>query len=183
MSPSSSCWSWFSSQTNRKWFEWGPDAMSSAETQTSQAPLNRIKHSDFRGKGLLWNAAGPTSQDQGEGKIKLSNRIWYVARRPLLGQGYFLSMRPANERRRYYVTSSLIDWSHTQNDPCWGYYPGTMGMPLILKRKCNFGEIYTWFMWLHRKFSCWQCSQWWKFWQNDISVYMKMKSTDVRSSN
>ena len=28
-----------------------------------------------------------------------------------------LIMRPANERRRYYVTSSLIDWAHTQIDP------------------------------------------------------------------
>ena len=25
---------------------------------------------------------------------------------------------PANERRRYNVTSSLIGWAHTQNDPC-----------------------------------------------------------------
>ena len=27
-------------------------------------------------------------------------------------------MRPANERRRYIVTSSIIGWVHTQNDPC-----------------------------------------------------------------
>ena len=27
-------------------------------------------------------------------------------------------MRPANERRRYNVTSSLIGWAHTENDPC-----------------------------------------------------------------
>ena len=27
-------------------------------------------------------------------------------------------MRPANERRRYKVTSSLIGWAHTRNDPC-----------------------------------------------------------------
>ena len=27
-------------------------------------------------------------------------------------------MRPANERQRYIVTSSLIGWTHTQNDPC-----------------------------------------------------------------
>ena len=29
-----------------------------------------------------------------------------------------LCMRPANERRRYSVTSSLIGWVHIQNDPC-----------------------------------------------------------------
>ena len=27
-------------------------------------------------------------------------------------------MGPANERRRYTVTPSLIGWAHTQNDPC-----------------------------------------------------------------
>ena len=33
--------------------------------------------------------------------------------------GIILCMRPANERRRYIVTSSLIGWAHTQNDPWW----------------------------------------------------------------
>ena len=32
-----------------------------------------------------------------------------------------MCMRPANERRRYIVTSSLIGWVHTQNDPCHTY--------------------------------------------------------------
>ena len=27
-------------------------------------------------------------------------------------------MRPANGRRRYIVTASLICWAHAQNDPC-----------------------------------------------------------------
>ena len=31
-----------------------------------------------------------------------------------------LCMRPANVGRRYIVTSSLIGWAHTQNDP-WKY--------------------------------------------------------------
>ena len=31
--------------------------------------------------------------------------------------GIILCMRPANERRCYIVTSSLIGWAHTQNDP------------------------------------------------------------------
>ena len=31
--------------------------------------------------------------------------------------GIILCMRPSNERRRYNVTSSLIGWAHTQNDP------------------------------------------------------------------
>ena len=29
-----------------------------------------------------------------------------------------LWMRPANERRRYIVTSALIGWAHLQNNPC-----------------------------------------------------------------
>ena len=34
-----------------------------------------------------------------------------------LGAGIILGMGSANERR-YIVTSSLIGWAHTQNDPC-----------------------------------------------------------------
>ena len=37
--------------------------------------------------------------------------------------GIILCMRPANERRRYNVTSSLIGWAHIQNDPwCFTRY-------------------------------------------------------------
>ena len=32
--------------------------------------------------------------------------------------GIILCMRPANERRRYNVTSFLIGWAHPRNDPC-----------------------------------------------------------------
>ena len=31
--------------------------------------------------------------------------------------GFILFMCPASERWRYIVTSSLIGWAHTQNDP------------------------------------------------------------------
>ena len=34
--------------------------------------------------------------------------------------GFILCMRPANERRRYIITSSLISLPHAQNDPCGG---------------------------------------------------------------
>ena len=33
--------------------------------------------------------------------------------------GIILCMRPANERRRYNVTSSLIGWAHSRYDPDW----------------------------------------------------------------
>ena len=36
--------------------------------------------------------------------------------------GFILYMRPANERWHYNVTSSLIGWAHTQNDP-WRQQP------------------------------------------------------------
>ena len=45
--------------------------------------------------------------------------------------GIILCMRPANERRRYNVTSSPIGWAHTQNDPCMTYrwdYPIYRGL-------------------------------------------------------
>ena len=32
--------------------------------------------------------------------------------------GVILGMGSANERRRYIVTSSFIDWAHTQRNPC-----------------------------------------------------------------
>ena len=38
---------------------------------------------------------------------------WTVYRRR-----YKDGMRSANERGRYHVTSPLISWAYTQNDPC-----------------------------------------------------------------
>ena len=38
---------------------------------------------------------------------------------PPLHTGIILCMYPANKRRRYIVTSSLIVWALTQNDPCF----------------------------------------------------------------
>ena len=45
-----------------------------------------------------------------------------------------LYMRPANERRCYIVTSSLIGWAHTQNDPC-KRYPFCRGREGAMLRK------------------------------------------------
>ena len=48
--------------------------------------------------------------------------------------GIILYMRPANERRRYIVTPSLIGWAHTQNDPCLNYACyrcGTLSSPIV----------------------------------------------------
>ena len=40
--------------------------------------------------------------------------------------GIILWMRSDNERRCYIVTSSLIGWAHTQNDPCSWHREGLM---------------------------------------------------------
>ena len=45
--------------------------------------------------------------------------------------GIILCIRPANMRWRYIVTSSLIGWAHTQNDPCKGPMMGIYGMSFI----------------------------------------------------
>ena len=49
-----------------------------------------------------------------------SNATGLVQFLPAIGNHYFwalhteliLGLRPANERRRYYVTTSVIDWAH-----------------------------------------------------------------------
>ena len=44
-----------------------------------------------------------------------------------LSTGISLGMRPANGRRRYIVTTSLIGWAHTKIDPCFNHeYFATM---------------------------------------------------------
>ena len=47
--------------------------------------------------------------------ITLSYSIHY---QNLINAGIILCMSPADERRRYNVTPSLIGWSHSQNYPC-----------------------------------------------------------------
>ena len=46
----------------------------------------------------------------------ISHGMFYENRADLMR--CILWMRPANERRRYNVTSSLIGWAHPQKDPC-----------------------------------------------------------------
>ena len=73
--------------------------------------------------------------------------------------GIILCMRPANERRRYIVTSSLIGWAHTQNDPCdiknpytgktvFLYWDCSLEIKACLDSWCNLCR--------HRMLSSWQ---------------------------
>ena len=81
-------------------------------------------------------------------------------------EGYFFSLtpyasgvipglRPANERRRYFVTTSLIGWTQTQNHPCaccalwlmWHYSHRRVNMmvsdglaPIWSQNICNRGD-------------------------------------------
>ena len=46
-------------------------------------------------------------------------------------------MGSAKESRRYYVMSSLVSWTHTQNDPCIT----THGMPFKMQAHCYFEKF------------------------------------------
>ena len=55
--------------------------------------------------------------------------------------GIILWMHPANERWRYIVTSSLIGWVHTQNDPCIPYIKVHLN-----NNKSSHQHIYHWLL-------------------------------------
>ena len=59
-----------------------------------------------------------------------------------------MCLRPANERRRYIVTSYLIGWAHTQNDPC-----NCVSMFIfasVVTRTCILRNIYRYKPWKYR---------------------------------
>ena len=45
----------------------------------------------------------------------------YTVQLCILFSGLILGLRRANERRRYFATTSLIGWAHAQNQPCVFY--------------------------------------------------------------
>ena len=54
-------------------------------------------------------------------QLILMSRLWgvYCQKKMYPFTGINLCMRPANEKRHYIVTLSLIGWAHTQIDPCF----------------------------------------------------------------
>ena len=52
-----------------------------------------------------------------------------------------LGMGSANERRRYTVTSSLIGWAHTENDP-WVSSANPYNVCILLMYNSNTCGIY-----------------------------------------
>ena len=66
---------------------------------------------------------------------------------PLWDAGIILCMCPANERRRYSVTSSVIGWAQTQNDPSgmvavWALviFRFTLHMHIVATKHCTSGK-------------------------------------------
>ena len=54
-------------------------------------------------------------------------------------------MLPANEGRRYIVTSSLISWAQTQNDPCFDNLVPSRDMQTVYETGMhNFAEPFIW---------------------------------------
>ena len=70
----------------------------------------------------------------------------------LLTTGLCLGLRPANERRRYFVTTSLIGWAQTSNQPCnynsdvtwptWYLKSRTDGLITLLLSQANNNKKY-----------------------------------------
>ena len=50
--------------------------------------------------------------------LTVGKKLHVARRRQAILSGIILDMGSFNERRRYIVTSSLIGWVHTGNDPC-----------------------------------------------------------------
>ena len=70
--------------------------------------------------------------------------LWKILHNNLTG--IKLCMRPANERRRYIVTSSLIGWVHTQNDPCTQIINAIWSAQIFLGRFCTLPWYCWWFL-------------------------------------
>ena len=75
------------------------------KTSMKFAPAGSIEVIIGLGNGLVLNRQQAVTWTM---LNKIYDTIW----------GIILGMGSANERRRYIVTSSLIGWAHTQNDPC-----------------------------------------------------------------
>ena len=69
-----------------------------------------------------WTSANPTRVSDWSAPLSDEKICWRfppeTPQRKQTSTGIILYMRPANERRRYNVTSSLIRSANKQNDPC-----------------------------------------------------------------
>ena len=75
--------------------------------------------------------------------------------------GIILGMGSNNERRRYYITSPLIGWAHTQNDPChYAVYPQNYAYGLCFDMFCC-GYITTDFNHILQGYFAIEATIWW----------------------
>ena len=94
-------------------------------------------------------------------KMTVSPRGRWVTHHDVMGSwtGNILCMRPANERWRKSVTSSLIGWAHAQNDHWWimqrvgithlchSFWFCRRGIPAIIQHKdVGFGQFWAHFV-------------------------------------
>ena len=67
---------------------------------------------------LFWHGVSVAKATCDYGSVqKLSGPLPFAGDQWMHATGFILCMCPANERRRYIVTSSLIGWAHIQYDP------------------------------------------------------------------
>ena len=81
----------------------------------------------------------------------------YIPRNMHKVTGIILYMRPANERRRYIVTSSLIGWAHTRNDSCSSHFvvfSCSLVLIIFIKihQSCFTGTEWTQYQWNPEKY-------------------------------
>ena len=96
-----------------------PNSLGHVKLPVGQVNLSKVSFY------MLYKQIEKNAQLQKSGKWKFVDMCQALTSSPLYGNrdvgqqwaGFILCMRPANERRRYIVTSSLIGWAHTQNDP------------------------------------------------------------------
>ena len=69
---------------------------------------------------VCWKGSSDTMRRTGTKINMLRSCKWFLYGQESNDAGVILCMCSANERRRYNVTSSLIGWAHSQNDPCDG---------------------------------------------------------------
>ena len=83
--------------------------------------------------------------------------------------GSLVWMFPANERRCYNVTSSLIGWVHSQNDPCGCYqhFWTTREYSEYHIKQLAFKSRWWYIL---PKSSCWACMNYWWNWFSGLKT-------------
>ena len=125
---------------------------------------NNREAGDLRPLRSLWRHCNVwTKQNKGQQTHEPSlSRMLYIPHRfQSTWSGIVFCMRQAKERRRYIVTSFLIDWAHSQNAPCMVLF----GIRTIVGVVCKKSVI--------QNSACW-CNEnaWWRHQTGTLSVLL-----------